>query len=245
LANQLLEVQDLGVAYGDVQALWDISLEVSEGSIVALVGANGAGKTTLLETISGLQDPGRGRVLFQGEDVCSLSPKDRVAKGILYVPEGRRLFAGLTVLENLRLGAYLRSVRPRTAKTVERVFSLFPILAERKDYKAGLLSGGEQQMLAIGRALMGHPRLLMLDEVSLGLSPILVRTIFELIKQLNEQDATTILLVEQNIHMALKVADYAYVVQTGHVVMSGTGEELLENEDVRKAYIGQRGSKLL
>jgi branched-chain amino acid transport system ATP-binding protein len=243
--NRLLEVRDLAVSYGDVQALWDVSLEVGEGSIVALVGANGAGKTTLLRTISGLERPGRGRILFEGAEVSALSPKDRVARGIVYVPEGRRLFANLTVVENLKLGAYMRSVRPRTAASLQRVFGLFPILAERKDYKAGLLSGGEQQMLAIGRALMGHPKLLMLDEVSLGLSPILVRTIFELIKQLNEDDQTTILLVEQNIHQALKVADYAYVVQTGHVVMSGTGEELLKNEDVRKAYIGQRGSKLL
>jgi branched-chain amino acid transport system ATP-binding protein len=245
LANQLLEVAGLGVAYGDVQALWDVSLDVTDGSIVALVGANGAGKTTLLKTISGLQPLGRGHILFSGEDVGALRPKDRVAKGIVYVPEGRRLFSSLTVLENLKLGAYMRSVRPRTQESLDRVFNLFPILADRRNYKAGLLSGGEQQMLAIGRAMMGHPKLLMLDEVSLGLSPILVRTIFELIRTLNEQEKTTILLVEQNIHQALNVADYAYVVQTGRIVMSGTGEELLKNEDIRKAYIGQRGSKLL
>jgi branched-chain amino acid transport system ATP-binding protein len=244
LANLLLEVKELGVAYGDVRALWDVSLEVEEGSIVALVGTNGAGKTTLLKTISGLLRSLTGQVLFEGEDLANLDTKHRVDKGIVMVPEGRRLFQGLTVLENLRLGAYLPKARAHYDDSLERVFSLFPVLKERMNGKAGLLSGGEQQMLAIGRAVMARPRLVMIDEASLGLSPILTRTIFELIVALNAQ-GTTVLLVEQNIHMALKVCHRAYVMKTGHIMLSGTGEELLANDDVRKAYIGARGSRLL
>jgi branched-chain amino acid transport system ATP-binding protein len=243
LANQLLEVQQLSVAYGDVQALWDVSLEVEEGSIVALVGANGAGKTTLLKTISGLLRPGDGEILFEGEDLLHLNTKHRVDKGIVMVPEGRRLFQTLTVLENLRLGAYLPRARADFDDSLDRVFSLFPLLKERKDGKAGLMSGGEQQMLAIARAVMARPRLVMIDEASLGLSPILTRTIFNLIVELNAQ-GTTVLLVEQNIHMALKICDKAYVMKTGHIVLSGTGEELLADTDVRKAYVGERGSRL-
>lgn len=244
MANQLLEVTGVGVSYGDVHALWDVSLRVEEGTIVALVGANGAGKTTLLKTICGLLKPRAGGIAFLGDDVLHLNPMERVDRGIVYVPEGRRLFSTLTVFENLRLGAYIGRARPRFAESLERVYTLFPVLRDRKNQRAGLLSGGEQQMLAIGRAMMGHPKILMLDEVSLGLSPILVRTIFELIATLNEQ-GMTILLVEQNIHQALKVAHHAYVLQTGRIVMGGTGEELLANEDIRKAYIGQRGSKIL
>ena len=244
MANLLLEVKKLGVAYGDVRALWDVSLEVEEGSIVALVGTNGAGKTTLLKTISGLLRSVHGQVLFEGEDLANLDTKHRVDKGIVMVPEGRRLFQGLTVLENLRLGAYLPKARAGYDDSLERVFSLFPLLKERKNGKAGLLSGGEQQMLAIGRAVMARPRLVMIDEASLGLSPILTRTIFGLIVELNTQ-GTTVLLVEQNIHMALKVCHRAYVMKTGHIMLSGTGEELLANDDVRKAYIGARGSRLL
>lgn len=244
MANLLLEVKELGVAYGDVRALWDVSLEVEEGSIVALVGTNGAGKTTLLKTISGLLRSLHGQVLFEGEDLANLDTKHRVDKGIVMVPEGRRLFQGLTVLENLRLGAYLPKARARYDDSLERVFSLFPVLKERMNGKAGLLSGGEQQMLAIGRAVMARPRLVMIDEASLGLSPILTRTIFGLIVALNTQ-GTTVLLVEQNIHMALKVCHRAYVMKTGHIMLSGTGEELLANDDVRKAYIGARGSRLL
>ena len=243
MANQLLEVRQLSVAYGDVQALWDVSLEVEEGSIVALVGANGAGKTTLLKTISGLLRPGDGEILFEGEDLLHLNTKHRVDKGIVMVPEGRRLFQTLTVLENLRLGAYLPKARAEFDDSLDRVFSLFPLLKERKDGKAGLMSGGEQQMLAIGRAVMARPRLVMIDEASLGLSPILTRTIFNLIVELNAQ-GTTVLLVEQNIHMALKICDKAYVMKTGHIVLSGTGEELLADTDVRKAYVGERGSRL-
>ena len=243
MANPLLEVKELSVAYGDVRALWDVSLEVEEGSIVALVGANGAGKTTLLKTISGLLHPVRGRILFEGEDLVRMNTKHRVDKGIVMVPEGRRLFQTLTVLENLRLGAYLPRARAGYDDSLQRVFALFPVLKDRMNGKAGLMSGGEQQMLAIGRAVMARPKLVMIDEASLGLSPILTRTIFDLIVALNEQ-GTTVLLVEQNIHMALKVCNKAYVMKTGHVVLSGTGAELLANDDVRKAYVGERGSRL-
>ena len=239
----MLEVKELSVSYGDVVALMDVSLEVEEGSIVALVGSNGAGKSTLLKAIAGLLRPSQGQVLFMGEDLGSLNTKHRVDRGIVLVPEGRRLFQGLTVLENLRLGAYIPRARASYDESLERVFGLFPVLKERANGKAGLLSGGEQQMLAIGRAVMAHPRLVLIDEASLGLSPILTRTIFELIVALNQQ-GTTVLMVEQNIHMALKICSKAYVMKTGHIVLSGTGEELLANDDVRKAYVGERGSKL-
>jgi branched-chain amino acid transport system ATP-binding protein len=223
LASPLLEVRELSVSYGDVRALVDVSLEVEEGSIVALVGSNGAGKSTLLKAIAALLHPSKGQVLFMGEDLARQSTKHRVDRGIVLVPEGRRLFQTLSVLENLRLGAYL--------------------LKDRANGKAGLLSGGEQQMLAIGRAVMAHPKLVLIDEASLGLSPILTRTIFELIVALNQQ-GTTVLMVEQNIHMALNICQKAYVMKTGHIVLSGTGQELLANVDVRKAYVGERGSKL-
>jgi len=239
LANQLLEVKSVDVFYGDVQALWEVSIQVEEGAIVALVGANGAGKTTLLKTISGINSAARGEILFSGEPLKNLKPQNIVDRGIMHVPEGRRLFANLTVLENLRLGAYVPRARPFFAESLERSFTLFPVLQTRKDQKAGSLSGGEQQMLAIARALMGRPKLLMLDEPSLGLSPIFVKTIFELIRTLNEQKAT-ILLVEQNINQALKIAHQAYVLKTGKIVMSGAGNELLADEEIRKAYIGER-----
>jgi branched-chain amino acid transport system ATP-binding protein len=243
LANPLLEIRELSVSYGDVRALTDVSLEVEEGTIVALVGSNGAGKSTLLKAAAGLLHPSKGTVLFMGEDLGRLNTKHRVDRGIVLVPEGRRLFQTLTVLENLRLGAYLPRARASYDESLARVFGLFPVLEERANGKAGLLSGGEQQMLAIGRAVMAHPKLVMIDEASLGLSPILTRAIFELIVALNQQ-GTTVLMVEQNIHMALKVCHKAYVMKTGHIVLSGTGEELLANVDVRKAYVGERGSKL-
>jgi branched-chain amino acid transport system ATP-binding protein len=243
LANPLLEVKELSVSYGDVQALWDVSLTVEEGMIVALVGINGAGKSTLLKTISGLIHPKHGQIIFDGEELGKLSPKHIVDRGLLQVPEGRRLFQNLTVRENLRLGAYLPKARANFKDSLQRVYDLFPVLAERENGKAGLLSGGEQQMLAIGRAVMAQPRLVMIDEASLGLSPILTRKIFELIVALHQQ-GTTVLLVEQNVHMALKVCDKAYVLRTGHVILSGTGEQLLGNEDIRKAYLGQRGSRV-
>jgi branched-chain amino acid transport system ATP-binding protein len=243
LANPLLEVKDLSASYGDIRALTDVSIEVEEGSIVALVGSNGAGKSTLLKAAAGLIRPSQGQVVFAGDDVTSLSTKHRVDRGVVLVPEGRRLFQTLTVLENLRLGAYLPRARTTYDESLERVFGLFPVLKERASGKAGLLSGGEQQMLAIGRAVMAHPRLVMIDEASLGLSPILTRTIFELIVALNQQ-GTTVLMVEQNVHMALKICHKAYVMKTGQIVLSGTGEELLANVDVRKAYVGERGSRL-
>jgi branched-chain amino acid transport system ATP-binding protein len=242
LANQLLEVKGIDVFYGDAQALWDVSLEVEKGAIVALVGANGAGKTTLLKTISSMIHAKKGDILFSGESLISLKPQEIVDRGIIQVPEGRRLFSDLTVMENLKLGAYIPRARPFFAESLERVFSLFPVLKARKEQKAGLLSGGEQQMLAIGRALMAQPKLVMLDEPSLGLAPILVKTVFELISTLNEQKLT-ILLVEQNIHQALRIAHYAYVLKTGKIVMSGRGDELLANEEIRKTYIGERTSK--
>jgi len=238
----LLEVEGIDVFYGDGQALWDVSITVEEGAIVALVGANGAGKTTLLKTISGLIHARKGEILLSGKSLSNLKPQEIVDRGIIHVPEGRRLFSNLTVLENLKLGAYVPRARPFFAESLERVFSLFPALKTRIDQKAGSLSGGEQQMLAIGRGIMAQPKLLMLDEPSLGLSPILVKTIFELISALNEQKAT-ILLVEQNIIQALKIAHQAYVLKTGKIVMSGRGDELLASEEIRKAYIGERVSK--
>ncbi len=242
MANPLLEVKDLNVAYGDIQALWDVSLDVGEGSIVALVGANGAGKTTLLKTISGLVQAKKGDILLEGKSIIHLSPQQIVDKGVIHVPEGRRLFGTLTVMENLNLGAYIPRARPAFNQSLERVFALFPVLKNRREQKAGSLSGGEQQMLVIGRALMAEPKILMLDEPSLGLSPILVRTIFQLISTLNQQKMT-ILLVEQNVNQALKVAQQAYVLKTGHIVMSGECEILLNNDEIRRAYIGEHGGK--
>jgi branched-chain amino acid transport system ATP-binding protein len=242
LANQLLEVNGLDVSYGDIQVLWDVSFKVEEGTIVALVGANGAGKTTLLKTIAGLISPGKGDVLLSGKSLKNCKAQEIVDRGINYVPEGRRLFAGLTVLENLRLGAYIPRARPFIDESLERIYQLFPVLKDRNNQRAGTLSGGEQQMLAIGRALMAQPKLIMLDEPSLGLSPILVKKVFQLIGALNEQKAT-ILLVEQNINQALKIAHHAYVLKIGKIVMSGRGDELLADEEIRKAYIGERAGK--
>lgn len=238
----MLEVKGIDVFYGDAQALWDVSIHVEEGAIVALVGANGAGKSTLLKAISGLIHARKGEILLSGKSLSNLNPREIVDRGIIHVPEGRRLFSTLTVLENLKLGAYVPRARSMFAESLERVFSLFPALNTRIDQKAGSLSGGEQQMLAIGRGIMAQPKLLMLDEPSLGLSPILVKTMFELISALNEQK-TTILLVEQNIRQALKIAHQAYVLKTGEIAMSGRGDELLANEEIRKAYIGERVSK--
>ena len=242
MENHLLEVKGIDVLYGDVQAVWDVSIHVEEEKIVALVGANGAGKTTLLKTISGITPAKKGEILFEGNSIAKLKPQEVVDIGISHVPEGRRLFSSLTVLENLKLGAYPSRARPLMADSLERAFSLFPLLKNRKDQKAGSLSGGEQQMLAIGRALMAHPVLLMLDEPSLGLSPIFVRTIFELISTLNAQKIT-ILLVEQNINQALKIAHQAYVLKTGKIAMNGSGDELLADPEVQRAYIGKRWSK--
>lgn len=239
MEKHLLEVKGIDVCYGDVQALWDVSLEVEEGTIAALVGANGAGKTSLLKTISGLNRARKGDVLFSGESIINLKPQAIVERGICHVPEGRRLFSNLTVFENLKLGAFPSKARVHLAESLNWAFDLFPVLKNRQNQKAGSLSGGEQQMLAIARAMMNRPRILMLDEPSLGLSPILVRTMFDLVVTLNGQ-GVTMLLVEQNIHQALKIANQAYVLKNGKVVMHGSGEELLANPEVQKAYIGER-----
>ncbi|MBN2041292.1 MAG: ABC transporter ATP-binding protein [Spirochaetes bacterium] len=238
----MLEINGINVFYGDVQAVYDVSLHVDEGSIVALVGANGAGKTTLLKTISGITKASKGEIYFSGKPLAKLKPQQVVGTGISHVPEGRRLFSNLTVLENLKLGAYLPGARRIFSDSLERAYGLFPVLKKRGSQKAGSLSGGEQQMLAIARAMMSRPKILMLDEPSLGLSPILVRTMFELITTLNDQNIT-ILLVEQNIHQALKIAHRAYVIKNGKIVLAGRGEELLSDPEVQKAYIGTRWSK--
>jgi branched-chain amino acid transport system ATP-binding protein len=240
--NRMLEIQGLDVFYGDVQAVWDVFLHVDEGSIVALVGANGAGKSTLLKAISGITPSKRGAILFSGKPLTNLPPQDIVEMGISHVPEGRRLFSNLTVYENLKLGAYIPRSRRSTVESIERAYDLFPVLKNRMNQKAGALSGGEQQMLAIARAMMSRPRILMLDEPSLGLSPMLVKTMFELIMNLNRQKVT-ILLVEQNIHQALKIADRAYVLKNGRIAMTGEGNELLSNPELQKAYIGTRWSR--
>ncbi|MBN1832270.1 MAG: ABC transporter ATP-binding protein [Deltaproteobacteria bacterium] len=238
----MLEIQGLNVFYGDIQAVWDVSLHVDEGSIVALVGANGAGKSTLLRAISGITSAKEGEILFSGKSLKKLPPQDIVKMGISHVPEGRRLFSNLTVYENLKLGAYIPRSRRSVTQSIERAYDLFPVLKNRMNQKAGALSGGEQQMLAIARAMMSRPMILMLDEPSLGLSPMLVKTMFELIMNLNRQKVT-ILLVEQNIHQALKIADQAYVLENGKIAMTGKGKELLSDPEVQKAYIGTRWSK--
>jgi len=242
LENSALVVKGVDVLYGDVQALWDVSLEVKEGTIVSLVGANGAGKSTLLKTISGLNRATKGDILFSGKSVSHLKPQEVVDIGISHVPEGRRLFANLTVLENLKLGAYPPRARAVFGESLTKAFDLFPVLKSRQNQKAGSLSGGEQQMLAIGRAMMSQPTILMLDEPSLGLSPILVKTMFDLVASLNKQ-GVTMLLVEQNVRQALKIANRAYVLKNGRIVMSGGGEELLADPEVQKAYIGERWRK--
>lgn len=242
MANPLLELTGVDVFYGDVQAVYGVSFSVEKGSIVALVGANGAGKSTVLKTISHLNEASKGEIRLSGQPITHLSPQEIVDRGVSQVPEGRRLFSNLTVFENLRLGAYLRRAGVRFPESLKQVFSLFPILESRKNQKAGSLSGGEQQMLAIGRALMSQPSVLMLDEPSMGLSPMLVRTMFDLIATLH-QHSVTILLVEQNIHQALKIADYAYVLKNGRIVLEGKGDELLANPEVQKAYIGERWRK--
>jgi branched-chain amino acid transport system ATP-binding protein len=233
----MLQVQDLSVYYGGIQALKGISLEVRQGELLAIIGANGAGKTTTLRTISGILRPRSGSIRFDGKELTKLSPYDIVGLGIAHSPEGRQVFSGLTVAENLRLGAVQRRDPAEIDADLERVYTLFPRLKERSTQKAGTLSGGEQQMLAIGRALMARPRLLLLDEPSLGLAPLMVDRIFEVIARLKEE-GSTILLVEQNAHMALEVADRAYVMETGRIKLSGPAAELAANADVERAYLG-------
>ena len=233
----LLEVENLHVYYGQIHALKGISLTVNTGEIVTLIGANGAGKSTTLKTISGLLRPREGTMRLGGQDLTAIPPHDIVARGVVQVPEGRRIFGRLTVAENLLMGAYTRNDRPGVAADLERVFTLFPRLRERQHQVAGTLSGGEQQMLAIGRALMGGPTVLLLDEPSMGLAPVLVEQIFDTIMGINKQ-GTTILLVEQNAYMALQVAHRGYVLQTGEIALAGTAQDLQANEEVRKAYLG-------
>ena len=233
----LLSLQDVHAAYGRIEALQGISLEVCRGEIVAMLGGNGAGKSTTLKTISGLMHPRSGRILFEGQDVSAVPAHLLVRLGIGQAPEGRRIFSRMTVLENLQMGAYSRSDKAEIDADYERVFSLFPRLEERRGQAAGTLSGGEQQMLAIGRALMARPKLLLLDEPSMGLAPVLVEQIFAIIADINSQ-GTTILLVEQNALMALQVASRGYILQTGKIVLADTSANLAANEEVKKAYLG-------
>jgi branched-chain amino acid transport system ATP-binding protein len=233
----VLRIEHLDFSYGDLQVLWDLSLKVEKGEIVTVLGANGAGKSTTLKNVSRLVRPGRGSITFEGQDLGKLESHQVVEMGVVQVPEGRRIFPEMTVLENLRMGSFVKSTRPDRQRNIERAFTLFPRLAERQKQLGGTLSGGEQQMLAIGRGLMTNPRLLLLDEPSLGLSPLFVKNIFEIIREINRQ-GTTILLVEQNVFQSLRISHRAYVLETGRVVLSGTGEELLGNEHVKKAFLG-------
>jgi branched-chain amino acid transport system ATP-binding protein len=234
----VLKVDGLVTAYGKIEALHGLSFEVNEGEIVTLIGANGAGKSTTLRTISGLQHPKAGTITFDGQPIHGWAPHKVTGAGIIHVPEGRRIFPQLTVMENLELGAFRRRSKAGIAETITRVFDLFPRLRERTSQRGGTLSGGEQQMLAIGRALMSEPKLLMLDEPSMGLAPVIVETIFETILTLNGE-GITILLVEQNANLALAVADRGYVLETGRLQLTGTGLELLASEAVRQAYLGE------
>ncbi|HUH66377.1 MAG TPA: ABC transporter ATP-binding protein [Syntrophales bacterium] len=234
----MLNLRSVKTFYGNVQVLKDVSIEVSQGEIITLIGANGAGKTTTLMSISGIVPPRAGEILFDKKPIHNLSPDKIVGAGVSLVPEGRRIFPRLTVMENLGMGAFLRSDRAEIKKDIDRIFELFPILAERRHQQGGTLSGGEQQMLAISRALMARPRLLLLDEPSLGLGPIFVKLIFEIIRKINRESKTTIFLVEQNAHMALKVAHRGYVMENGRITLEGTADTLLHNEDVKTAYLG-------
>jgi len=233
----LLEIRRLSFAYGDLRVLWDVDLEVRQGEIVTVVGGNGAGKSTTLRNVSRLLRPMSGTVRFQEQDLVRLESHQVVELGVVQVPEGRRIFPEMTVLENLRMGSYPRSTRADRGRNVERAFSLFPRLKEREKQLGGTMSGGEQQMLAIARGLMTNPKLLLLDEPSLGLSPLFVKHIFDIIAEINRQ-GTSILLVEQNVFQSLRIAHRAYVLETGRVVLTGTGQDLLGNEHVKKAYLG-------
>lgn len=233
----MLTVKNLQVNYGSVQALKDISIEVKQGEIVTLIGSNGAGKSTLLKTISGLIRPKQGSITFEGKDLTSIPPEKIVSIGISHVPEGRRIFSGMTVMENLRIGAYQRKDKKGIEKDLEEVFSLFPILKDRKNQDAGTLSGGEQQMLAISRALLAKPKLIILDEPSLGLAPVIIDKVFEFIEKIRDT-GITILLVEQNANLALEVSERAYVLETGEIKLTGKSSELLKDEQIMKAYLG-------
>ena len=234
----MLEVKDLEVYYGMIQAIKGISFEVNKGEVIAIIGANGAGKTTTLHTITGLLSPKKGSVMFEGKDITKIPAHKIVSMGMAHVPEGRRVFADLSVYENLKLGAYTRKDKENLNKDLESIYERFPRLAERKNQSAGTLSGGEQQMLAMGRALMSKPSIILMDEPSMGLSPILVNEIFDIIESISKS-GTTVLLVEQNAKKALSIADRAYVLETGKIVTSGKASELLEDDSIKKAYLGE------
>ena len=232
----MLKINDLHVSYGGIRAIRGVSLEIPDKKIVTLIGANGAGKSTTLRTIAGLVKPDSGSIELDGEELTGKSPNEIIERGIALVPEGRRVFSNLTVLENIKIGGYLR--KDSLDSDIKKMYELFPILKERNWQQAGTLSGGEQQMLAVARALMSKPKIIMMDEPSLGLAPLIVRDIFDIIKEINNQ-GVTVLLIEQNANMALKIADKAYVMETGKITMTGTGAELLADEDIRKAYLGK------
>ena len=234
----MLEIKDLKVSYGMIQAIKGISFEVNKGEVIALIGANGAGKTTILHTITGLLSADSGSVTYEGKDITRMPGHKIVSMGIAHVPEGRRVFANMTVLQNLKLGAYTRKDKAEITETLEMVYTRFPRLKERKNQLAGTLSGGEQQMLAMGRALMSHPQIILMDEPSMGLSPIFVNEIFDIIEEVSKS-GTTVLLVEQNAKKALSIADRAYVLETGNIVLDGKASELLDNDSIKKAYLGE------
>ena len=234
----LLEVKDLHVSYGMIKAIHGVSFEVNQGEVIALIGANGAGKTTILHTITGLVPSTQGTITFQGKDITKTQGYKIVSLGMAHVPEGRRVFAQLSVYENLIMGAYTRKDKEEIQDSLEKVYKRFPRLKERRNQLAGTLSGGEQQMLAMGRALMSHPQIILMDEPSMGLSPIFVNEIFDIIKEVSAQ-GTTVLLVEQNAKKALSIADRAYVLETGNIVLSGDAEELMNNDSIKKAYLGE------
>jgi branched-chain amino acid transport system ATP-binding protein len=238
MGELMLELLGVHTLYGNVEALKGISLSLKEGEMVALLGANGAGKTTTLSSITGLVAPKRGQIFFEGEDILGARPESLVKRGLVMVPEGRRIFPALTVMENLRMGAFLRNDQAGIKADLEYVLDLFPILASRAKQSGGTLSGGEQQMLAISRGLMGRPRLLLLDEPSLGLAPLVIRSIFETIRKINSEQGTTILLVEQNANLALNLVNRAYIMVTGLISITGSAKELLSDESVREAYLG-------
>ncbi len=233
----MLKVENIDMSYGDLQVLWDVSFEIRDGEILVLVGANGAGKSSIIKTISGLQKVSRGSISFKGEDITNKNPEDILKMGIVHVPEGRRLFNEMTVEENLILGSLWGEAKKKRFETMEMCYELFPKLKERRNQLAGTLSGGEQQMVAIARGLMSLPKLLMLDEPSLGLAPVLVQDVFEIVKSVNRQ-GITVLLVEQNVQSTLKFCDRAYVLENGKIVLEGTGQELLNNEHVKEAFLG-------
>ncbi len=233
----MLELKNVNMSYGDLQVLWDVSFKVEKGEIVVLLGANGAGKSSTLKTISGIQKASSGQILFEGEDLTSVKPAEIIQRGLIHVPEARRLFGEMTVEENLIMGSLYGEAKKERYKTLEMCYELFPRLKERRKQLAGTLSGGEQQMVAVARGLMAKPKLLMLDEPSLGLAPVLVQDIFDIVKSINHQ-GITILLVEQNVQSTLVFCDRAYVLENGRIVLSGTGEELMQNEHVKTAYLG-------